>query len=381
MSQPSTLLTPRIAIMVVYAAFGSAVGALAGAMPEVIRTIRIDDVSLGLAMALSTLATVAAMSLGGRIAHTMSNRAVLLSALPLFAVLLLCLLTATSQAAFFTAFMLLGLLFGLTDLFMNAEGTAIEHDMKRPVFTMFHASVSAATAIFAVASSFVAVMAGPWLVGVISMVMFALAWGLVFRNVPARSPVAKRLPAGTGSASRRPLVLLGLAAGLIIAAETAALLWSAKLLDDLAPALAAISGLGAAFYGVCNASLRVIGDRLRVRYGDLRLMTWSLIVAICGFSVLGLSKSFTLSVAAFAIVGLGTAVLIPCVFAVAAAHAPHRRAASLSFVALLSGVPRILAPWGFGWAASAMGTGGAFGLLAVGLSAALAVIIVLRRGT
>ena len=200
MSQPSTLLTARTAIMVVYAAFGSAVGALAGAMPEVIRTIEIDDVSLGLAMALSTLATVAAMSLGGRIAHAMSNRAVLLSGLPLFAVLLFGLLAATSQAAFFAAFILLGLLFGLTDLFMNAEGTAIEHDMKRPVFTMFHASVSAATALFAVASSFVAVMAGPWLVGVMSMVTFALAWGLVFRSVPARPLVARRLPAGIGSA-------------------------------------------------------------------------------------------------------------------------------------------------------------------------------------
>ena len=40
--------------------------------------------------------------------------------------------------------------------------------------------------------------------------------------------------------NKSPLVLLGIAAGLIIAAETAALLWSAKLLDEIAPSLAAI---------------------------------------------------------------------------------------------------------------------------------------------
>jgi MFS family permease len=170
-----------------------------------------------------------------------------------------------------------------------------------------------------------------------------------------------------------------MAAGLIIAGETAALLWSAKLLDDMAPSLAAIAGIGAAFFGLCNASLRVVGDRLRARFGELPLITWSLVIAIAGFSILGLTRSFLVSVLAFVAVGLGTAVLIPCIFSLVAALSPERRAANLSFVSLLSGAPRIVAPWLFGWASSAMGTGGAFGLVAVALCVALIMIVVLRR--
>ena len=113
---------------------------------------------------------------------------------------------------------------------------------------------------------------------------------------------------------------------LIIAGETAALMWSAKLLDELAPSLAAIAGLGAAFFGICNAAVRFPGDRLRARFGDLPLMVVSLVIAICGFLVLGVSGNFAVSAAAFAAVGLGTAVLIPCIFALAARFVPANRA-------------------------------------------------------
>ena len=76
--------------------------------------------------------------------------------------------------------------------------------------------------------------------------------------------------------SKLPLIIMGLAIGLSVAAETASLFWSAKLLNDQAPELAAIAGLGAAFYGACNAIVRFRGDRLRARYGEIPLLLASL---------------------------------------------------------------------------------------------------------
>ena len=139
--------------------------------------------------------------------------------------------------------------------------------------------------------------------------------------------------------SRLPLIIMGLAIGLSVAAETASLFWSAKLLNDQAPELAAIAGLGAAFYGACNAIVRFRGDRLRARYGEIPLLLASLALATAGFIVLGLSHSFTLNVIAFAGVGFGLAILCPCLFNLAASpgagkprrrvefRLPHRRSA------------------------------------------------------
>lgn len=361
----------RMTLMVVFAGFGAAIGALAGSMPSVMRNAGLDAETFGLGLTASTLMTVAAMSMGGQIARIASNRQVLLSVLPLFALALLAYLMSRTPFWFFMALPLLGLCFGLTDLFMNAEAVALEHDMRRPVFMAFHGAVSAGVAMMAVATSFLSTAVGTWSVGVVVATLFAVAWVMVYRHVAPR-PLAKGTAARMASLpNKAPLMLLGIAAGLIIAAETAALLWSAKLLDEVAPALAAIAGVGAAFFGLCNAAVRFPGDRMRSLAGDMPLMVASLAISIIGFAALGISTNYALSVASFAAVGFGLALLIPCIFALSARLVPANRAGALSFVSLLSAAPRILAPLAFGFAAAEFGTAFAFGLVAVGLLLAL----------
>lgn len=372
---------PRATVTMVFIAFGAAIGGLAGSMPSVMRNAGLDAQTFGLGLTLSTLATVLAMSLGGQIARWASNRTVLLAVLPAFAFAFMAYLTAQSPLWFFVAIPLMGACFGLTDLFMNAEAVALEHDMRRPVFMAFHGAVSAAVAVMAIGASFLSTAVGTWSVGTAAAAFFALAWLMVYRGLPPRPLAPARANGKATLSNRAPLMLLGIAAGLIIAAETAALLWSAKLLDEMAPALAAIAGVGAAFFGLCNAAVRFPGDAMRSLSGDMPLMVGSLVISIIGFAALGLSTSYGLSVAAFATVGLGLALLIPCIFTRAAGLVPENRAGALSFVSLLTAVPRILAPLAFGAVAAGFGTAFAFGLVALGLMAALALVIVFARMT
>lgn len=378
-SLKSVMSTPRSAVMVVFGAFGVAVGALAGSMPSLTRTAGVDAEMFGLGLTIATLATVTALSLGGVMARFTSNRRALLWALPMFAMLMMAYMSSQTPSWFFVSFVSMGFLFGFTDIFMNTEGAAIEHDLGRPVFTTFHACVSVGVAFMAIASSFVSALLGPWATGLICAAFFAIAWVMVFRNIVPRQLAVGRSGEGGRISDKRPLVLLGIAAGIVIAGETAALMWSAKLLDEQAPALAAIVGLGAAFFGLCNAVLRFPGDALRARLGDLPLMLASLGVAIIGFAALGYSTRFAVSVVAFAAVGLGTAVVIPCILAMAAALVPGNRAGGLGFVSMLSGAPRILAPWGIGWIAGSFGMNMAFGLLAAGLCVALLLVAGVRQ--
>lgn len=379
MTLPATFPSARAAITTVFASFGVAIGALAGSMPSVMRNSGIDSEAFGLGLTLSTFVTVGAMAVGGQIARIASNRAVLLCVLPLFALTLGAYLTAQTPLWFFIAIPAMGLCFGLTDLFMNAEAVALEHDLRRPVFLTFHGGVSAGVGVMAVAASLLSTQFGTWAVAASAAGMFALSWAMVYRAIPPR-PLAKGRSARIGTLPNKvPLMLLGIAAGLIIAAETAALLWSAKLLDDMAPTLAAIAGVGAAFFGLCNAAVRFPGDRMRGLLGDLPLMVGSLLVSILGFAALGLSGSYLVSVLAFAAVGLGLALLMPCIFALSANLVPENRAGALSFVSLLTAIPRILAPLAFGMVASAFGTAYAFGLVAVGLVAALLLILAFKR--
>ena len=167
--------TTRTTLTIVFAAFGAAIGALAGSMPTVMRNAGLDAETFGVGLTISTLITVAAMSIGGQIARFASNRQVLLSVLPLFALALLAYLTSRSPFWFFMALHLMGLCFGLTDLFMNAEAVALEHDMRRPVFMAFHGAVSAGVAMMAVATNFLSTAVGTWSVGVVVAALFAMA--------------------------------------------------------------------------------------------------------------------------------------------------------------------------------------------------------------
>ncbi|WP_146256169.1 MFS transporter [Aestuariivirga litoralis] len=371
--------SPRMAITTVFVTFGVAIGALAGSMPSVMRNAGIGAETFGLGLTLSTVLTVGAMAAGGQIARAASNRAVLLAVLPAFAVSLGAYLTAASPTWFFVTIPVMGLCFGLTDLFMNAEAVALEHDLKRPIFMTFHGGVSAGVGVMAVAASWLSTQWGTWAVAAVAAAMFALSWVMVQRAIAPRAlATGKAARIGT-LPNKTPLMLLGIAAGLIIAAETAALLWSAKLLDEIAPSLAAIAGLGAAFFGLCNAAVRFPGDRMRSLLGEMPLMFASLSVSIGGFVALGLSTSFIVSVAAFASVGFGLALLIPTIFAMSARLVPENRAGALSFVSLLTALPRILAPLVFGMVAARLGIAFAFGLVAVGLLASLALIVSFKR--
>jgi MFS family permease len=373
-----SLHTPRAAVMMVFAGFGAAVGSWAGAIPQVMAATGTDSFHLGIGFALSALAGVSAMALGGIIGRRFSNRIVMLSVIPLLALNVLLLLVATQPWLFFASLIAFGGVLGFVDMAMNAEASAIEHDMRRPIFTTFHACVSLAIALFAIVSSFVSTIVNTFATSCLAMLVLAVAWLMVYRNVPARMITSGKAGGLSNLPSKLPLVIMGLAVGLSITAETSTVFWSAKLLNDEAPQLAAIAGLGAAFYGVCNAVVRFSGDRLRALFSEIPLMLASLALATAGFVTLGLSPSFAVNVIAFAGVGFGLAILCPILFNMAASQVPANRAAGLGFVSLIAGPPRILAPWAFGWIATSHSTSFAFGLCAIILVVAFGLIISLQ---
>ncbi len=374
-----TLRTPRAAMTLVFASFGAAIGAWAGAIPQVTSASGIDNYQLGLGLTVLTLATVAVMSLGGAIGRRFSNRAVLLLAIPAFAIATSLLLVSSAPWLFFASLVLFGASIGFMDVFMNAEASAIEHDMRRPIFTAFHGSASAGLPVFAIASSLVSTSIGTFATSLLVVAAFAVAWAMVYYFVPPRKLTRGRESSVAILSSRGPLIIMGLTVGLSISCETAAVFWSAKLLNEQAPSLAAIAGLGTAFYGICNAGMRFYGDRLRARHGEMIVLLTSIVLAMAGFAILGLSTSFTLSVVAFACAGFGLSLLCPCLFNMAANQMPANRAAALGFISMIAGAPRITAPWLFGWIAASQSTSFAFGLCTFALATAFGLVMLLKN--
>ena len=376
--QTWSLPAPRAAVTVAFIAYGTCAGLWAGAIPAVMRNAGIDSLALGLGITFYGVAYVITMSWGGALTRFATNRTVILASLPLVALSATLLFLSHAPLWFLTALVAFGAVQGALDLFMNAEGSYVESDLGRPIFTRFHGSASAAMALFAIIGSYVMADLGPVAAAVILWLVYGTAFAFVALKLPGRFSAMARARPDMPAPRLTPLVILGLAAGLVIAGETAAIMWSAKLLDEQAPNLLAIAGLGTAFYGLCNACLRFAGDGIRARFGDISLIIGSLLLATIGFALIGVSQSFLLSTIAFALTGFGTACVIPAIFALTAKHMTENRARALGIMSLVAGLPRVAAPWFFGWIATLHSTSFAFGLCAVAMAVALGFILLLQ---
>jgi MFS family permease len=374
---PLASLSPRAVLTLIFMAFGALVGCWAGSIPAVARAASAGNLELGLGLSISTVAGVAVMALGGKLARAFPSKALIASALALSALSTALLLLSGSAALFLINITLFGASLGLLDVSMNAEASALERELNRPIFTSFHGALSAAMPVFAILSSMITVNFGLHFTALAAIAAALPGIAAALARLPVRAPASAAAPRG-GGGRRLALTLLGLAAGASIVVETSAIFWSAKLLDEMAPSLAMYAGLGVAFFAACTAAVRLPGDLLRAKFGELPLMMASLAAAAAGCIALGQSGSFALSVAAFALIGFGTAMLCPCIFAIAARMTPENSAGGIGRVALVTGPPRIAAPWVFGWVADKSGIAAAFGLCAAVMAMAFALLVVLR---
>lgn len=365
----------HLAIYLTFAAFGSIVGTHVGSFPVLVARAGLTPLQFGIAGSLGMLMNIGCMGLGGFLNRFFSHRRVLLFIVPAASAALVYALLAASPVAFFASFLLVNACIGTMDIFMNAEASLVEHELGRPVFSTYHGCAMLAIAAFALVGSLSSVLMAPWFGMVFAAVPLLVAWFAIYRNVPERAPVASAIRRQQAPLPRLLLTIIGLAAGFNVTCEVAAIQWSGQLLARIAPDLAAISGLGLAFYGLCGGTVRLFGDGLRSRFGDSSVMAVSLVVAIAGFSGLGLAQGFWPSALAFAAVGFGLALIFPCLFALAARLAPHARASAMSYTALVGGFPRVALPWTLGVLATTYSLHGVFAACAVFTTATLGLIL------
>ena len=228
------------------------------------------------------------------------------------------------------------------------------------------AAPRAGLSVGAIAGSLIAVNVGSWLATLIVLVAFAgvVVW-MVLATPERGVERAREAPSGRRALLTPSLIVLGLVVGVSIASEAAALFWSSLLLQTEAPKLAAVSGLGAAFFCAFQAVLRLNADRVRRLVSDRRLIVISLSVAAFGFVLVALHIGFAATVVGFAIIGLGTGAVVPCGFALAAGHRGFSAAAALSTVALFGSFARLPTPLAMGAIAKYLSLSGAFALFAV----------------
>jgi Major Facilitator Superfamily len=373
-SRAGALLHASVAAM--FFAFGVGVGLWGGASGAILTRAGVDAATFGILLTGYTGAYLVAMSTGGALAHRFGVERVLPVAAIVFGAALCGLLNASTSAWVAATLIPMGFLGGVVDVTMNAEGARIERRRGRPILARLHAAASAGMAIGAILGSLIAASPAPWQAGVLAWL--ALAGAAIAYDRAARADRPAPAPVGalgrSGLSFAPALIALGVVIGVSIAAEFAASLWSTLLLREEAPKLAAISGLGAAFFAACQAALRFNADAIRLRTSDLRIIVASFAIAAAGFALVGAQAGFAASVAGFALIGVGTGPIVPCSFALAARQSEGGPAVGLASASLFSTLTRLPAPLATGAIAQMLSLPTAFAAFALALAVTSAAV-------
>ena len=305
-------------------------------LPEIRDRVDISVAEVGLLLSIAGVSGLVGSAVVGPAVSRFGTRRVMLAAGTLTAFSLPVIGIARTPLVLLVGLIALQTFDVLMDVAMNMQGSWLSARRHTPVMTRLHGLWSLGTVIGGVSASRIAaanISISAHLICAAAVLLMALGFAspglLRVDEHPGSEPIE-----ATGQAiSPRRLISPILAAFLFvgffsIALESTAIDWAAfRLTDDFA-ATTGIAALGYVAVATGMTAGRFSGDFIAARVGGVRLLTMSIILTGGGLAAAALTPDQSLTLAGYAIAGLGVANLSPILYD-AAAQYPGRPGAGL----------------------------------------------------
>jgi len=363
---------------------GVATATWSARLPAIKADLHLSDAGLGLALFAVPAGAVLTLPVSGRIADRFGAvRVTRIAGVATPAALILIGLgpQTGSLAVLVAALACYGAMAGLLDVSMNACGATLEIAYGRPILSSLHAGYSiAGLAGAGIGGLSAALGLGPlptFAATAVALITGGLLAGPRMHIPPAPPPAGTPEDAPRRSPGQLSMVIwvLGLLALCGQLGEGSAGDWSAVYLHADLGTSAAVAAVGLAAFSVTMAAGRVAGDRLAARFGSVRLVRGSGLVAGLGLAAGLLIGTPVAAVAGFALLGVGLAGIFPQIVSSAVRQDPSRAGRNIGRIAAVAYSGLLAGPVAIGAVASGVGLRDA--LL---IPAALAVLVAAAAG-
>lgn len=361
------LFRARLGTFLTFALAGVLCGVWVARMPALAGKFGIGSGATGVVLLVWGVAAVLAMqALRGVIARAGSRR-VLRVAAPMTAATAALVALAPGYPALLVAIALFGMAFGLMDVSMNAQASAVEQAYGRPLMSGMHAGWCAgamAGGLAGVLTAFAGLSFTQSVAGTALLVLpGALALGRSYLP-DAAAPSAAR---SGGRRERLPMAvyLIGGLAFLAFMAEGAVADWSGLLLARELHAAEWVAALAYPLFELAMLLGRLTGDRLRSRLGTRRLLVAGGIGTAAAITVVITAPAVPVALAGFFLTGLAVCTVVPTMISLAGTAAPGRSAAAVAQVGAMGYGGLLLGPVAIGMLAEASSLRTALGTVVV----------------
>jgi len=302
----------RIAVSVAFLAFGAACTTWVPRLPALKDHLHLTDGQVGLALLAYAVGAVVGAA-AARLVLARGARAFVQAGTVALCVALIGPGLAADFTQLFASLLLIGATAGFIDVLENAQAAELERKAGRPLINGFHGfwslgaiigSVSAGAAAYAGVTPLVQFIA----VG--GIVVVATAW--ILRDLPdTRSGAARVMPVDAGRLWLTGSILAVAAISLgsyLVEGGTAD--WSALFLSELSHANPGIAAAGFAGFSTAAAVVRFRADILTAHTSPTVVARLGASIAVVGLALAIAVPALPGAVTGFALVGIGTAVLV-----------------------------------------------------------------------
>lgn len=345
---------------------GLVMGGWAPQIPLLLPRHQISEAVLGLLILLLGLGAVGAMALSGGLTARYGSRRVVSVFGILASFTLAGVVFAPNLTVLSAAMVAMGAFIGVMDVAMNANAVEVERRLGRAIMSSSHGFWSLGG--FLGGGLGGALIAG-WGSRPQALVISLVALGIV---LAAMRHLISETPAVQAEKQRRShfprdasVYLLGAMALFCMVPEGAVLDWAALYVSKELGGSVATSGLAFGFFSGAMALMRFLGDAVRNRFGAVRTLRVSGMIAATGLLGASLAPGELTAVACFAFAGLGIANMVPIAFSAAGNHPGLPPGVGISTVAMMGYMGILVAPSTIGFVAEHIGFRVTYAALAV----------------
>ncbi|WP_068280649.1 MFS transporter [Aldersonia kunmingensis] len=319
-------------------------------IPVISERAGVSKATLGLLILVLAGGALIGMQLAGPLADRFGSRTMVTAAAVALCVTVLGPGFAHNAVALGIALIVFGFANGALDVSMNAQAVHVEQQYSRPILAAFHALFSCG----GLAGSLVgaATLAMGWDVRLTLAVAAATGLVVTAACVTRMLPHVPHPPTHAAKPSRqrsRTVIALGLIAFALLMSEGTALDWSALQVKEHLDTSDAAAALAFGAFSVMMTLGRFGADRVSAAIGPVRVVRYGTLIAAAGIAVVIFSDWPLLTLAGWALFGLGLSGGIPQIFTAAGNLSGGSPSTNMSRVFGMGYVGLLAGPAVIGW--------------------------------
>lgn len=331
------------ALPVVFALFGLVMGSWAGRIPALAERVQVSHSALSMVLLCGGVGALLSFPISSFLMGKFGSRKTLLIAGLALLGVLVSIGMAPSVSRLMMAVLMLGITASVYDVAMNSAASKREKDTGKSEMSMLHGLACGGGLVGATLGS---LMASLKIAPATHFMMLAAPLAFVLWGAYQMLDVAdtvEKVEKKKFALPRGPVALLGMLGFLGAMSEGSIADWSGVFLKEHFHVTDGLAPLGLTCFSAMMLVSRLVGDKLKVRYGAQRLVTTGAMISAAGLFFAVLSPSAYFALGGFAVAGLGLSLLFPFVFSAAGAVGPIALAgvASMAYSGTLMGPPVI----------------------------------------